>query len=164
MLKPPTFAESDREVCLKKCYRCQSDKPLEDFNKDRSRADGLCIYCRDCSRSFTRAYYHNNRTTQRRRIADSRATRKAVAVQAVGDYLSNHPCVDCGERDIVVLDFDHVRGTKIADVGYLISTGYALDKIEAEISKCEVRCANCHRRKTASRHGGWWRTAYSGVV
>ncbi len=26
---------------------------------------------------------------------------------------------------------------------------YCLDVVKAEIAKCDVRCANCHRRKTA---------------
>lgn len=71
-------------------------------------------------------------------------------------YLEAHPCVDCSEADLVVLEFDH-RGDKVADVGRMIREGWALWRLVKEIAKCDVRCANCHRRKTAERHGGWWR-------
>ena len=70
-------------------------------------------------------------------------------------YLRSHPCVDCGETDIVVLDFDHVTGVKITDVGAMLSQGWGLDAIKTEITKCEVRCANDHRRVTAQRAGTW---------
>jgi len=64
----------------------------------------------------------------------------------------NHPCADCGESDIVVLEFDHQRD-KVADVSLLARDGYSLDKIKREIDKCEVVCANCHRRRTAKQFG-----------
>ena len=63
------------------------------------------------------------------------------------DHLRDAPCVDCGERDPVVLDFDHV-GTKRAGVVQLAGRESALAVLEQEIAKCEVRCANCHRRRT----------------
>jgi hypothetical protein len=68
-------------------------------------------------------------------------------------YLLEHPCVDCGEADPIVLDFDHVRGKKLCNVSHLLSGTPSLKRIQAEIDKCEVRCANCHRRVTAQRHG-----------
>jgi hypothetical protein len=67
------------------------------------------------------------------------------------EYLENHPCVDCREGDPVVLEFDHVRGVKsynVSAMGWLMLSWTSLLK---EIEKCEVRCANCHRRKTAER-------------
>lgn len=64
------------------------------------------------------------------------------------NFLLNHPCVDCGEKDLLVLEFDHIKGKKKASVGTLIARGKAADIILKEIAKCDVRCANCHRRKT----------------
>ncbi len=69
-------------------------------------------------------------------------------------YLATHPCVDCGERDVVCLEFDHVSGEKVRNIANMIGE-YSWTTIEAEIAKCEVRCANCHRRKTAKQHGYW---------
>lgn len=70
------------------------------------------------------------------------------------EYLAAHPCVDCGETDPVVLDFDHVRGEKRCDISHLLSRRHPWSTVEQEIAKCDVRCANCHRRKTAAEQGG----------
>lgn len=72
------------------------------------------------------------------------------------EYLATHPCVDCGERDPVVLEFDHVRGEKEWEVAHMVRCAYPIARIKAELLKCEVRCANCHRRKTAQQFG-WYR-------
>lgn len=61
-------------------------------------------------------------------------------------YLSHHPCVDCNEKDPIVLEFDHVRGVKAGCVRE-IARDYPLDMVKEEIAKCEVRCANCHKRR-----------------
>jgi hypothetical protein len=67
------------------------------------------------------------------------------------EYFESHSCVDCGETDPVVLEFDHLRD-KSFDVGRkLIHTTWKT--ILDEIAKCEVVCANCHRRRTARRRG-----------
>ena len=57
---------------------------------------------------------------------------------------------DCGERDPRVLEFDHRdRFAKIESVTLMALRGYAWATIEAEIAKCDVRCAKCHRRRAA---------------
>lgn len=56
---------------------------------------------------------------------------------------------DCGENDPACLDFDHIKGEKIDSVSQLCMRAYSLNKILKEIEKCELRCANCHRKKTA---------------
>lgn len=75
----------------------------------------------------------------------------------LGNYLAAHACVDCGESDVRVLDFDHRPGSpKLANVAEMIASKCAWPVMEAEISKCDVRCANCHRRATCER-GAFWR-------
>lgn len=69
----------------------------------------------------------------------------------IDDYLGTHPCVDCGEKDIIVLEFDHVRGSKDKEVTIGLNHGWSIKRLESEIAKCEVRCANCHRRATHQR-------------
>jgi hypothetical protein len=66
------------------------------------------------------------------------------------EYLSTRACLDCGERDTRVLEFDHV-GEKTAAVGALVGLATRVDLIEAEIQNCEVVCCNCHRRRTYRR-------------
>ena len=70
--------------------------------------------------------------------------------QYVYKFLKSNPCKDCGEPDPVVLQFDHRdRLQKKAGVSRLVLDEYSLKVIKNEIDKCDVRCANCHTRKTA---------------
>lgn len=63
----------------------------------------------------------------------------------IDEYLNAHPCVDCGETDIQVLQFDHVFGEKSFNITEDAARAWA--KVVAEIAKCEIRCANCHIRR-----------------
>ncbi|QQR82198.1 hypothetical protein IPJ70_02855 [Candidatus Campbellbacteria bacterium] len=65
------------------------------------------------------------------------------------EFLSTKSCVDCGEQDPIVLDFDHKnRAEKFKSVSKMLSGHYSWESVLKEIKKCTVRCANCHRRKT----------------
>jgi len=73
--------------------------------------------------------------------------------QLAYDHLTSHPCIDCGETDITVLDFDHrERSGKTDDIAALIRRGNP-KLLVSEMAKCDVRCANDHRRKTAREFG-----------
>ena len=65
-------------------------------------------------------------------------------------------CVKCGENGPVVLEFDHVRGKKKANITDMAHAGYSIKTLQEEIDKCQVLCANCHRRKTSEQQG-WFR-------
>jgi len=60
-------------------------------------------------------------------------------------------CIDCGENNPLVLDFDHVKGEKIMAISNMSNKAYCIDTISKEMDKCEVRCANCHRIITEKR-------------
>jgi hypothetical protein len=65
------------------------------------------------------------------------------------DFLFTKKCVDCGEKDPIVLDFDHIDSDfKFKSISRMLSGHYSWRSILEEISKCEIRCANCHRRKS----------------
>ena len=134
---------------LRKCSKCDSWKPVEDFPPKDPRRGTRRSYCRDCCRAYGREHYRRNLNAYAER-ARKRHLRDRNACQLLAyDYLLAHPCVDCGEGDPVVLDFDHIDpATKSADVSWFIRR-QDLVGLTAEISKCEVRCANDHRRKTA---------------
>ncbi len=68
------------------------------------------------------------------------------------DSLKDVPCVDCGESfPAECMDFDHVRGEKLFTISHLAKALKNRDRIAAEIEKCDVVCANCHRTRTRQR-------------
>ena len=67
------------------------------------------------------------------------------------EYLEDRGCVDCGNTNPIVLEFDHVRGWKRYDVSVMLNGGFAWTRILEEVAKCEIRCANCHRIRTAAQ-------------
>lgn len=78
----------------------------------------------------------------------ARKARREEIKRKMMDFYKSHPCVDCGEDDPRVLDFDHLNNKKY-NVSSLLRKEYSWDSILEEAAKCEVRCANCHRKKTA---------------
>jgi hypothetical protein len=76
--------------------------------------------------------------------------------QVVLSYLAINPCVTCGETDPLVLEFDHIdQINKIDSISRMINDCRSLKEILAEIDKCQVLCANCHRRRTHMQLGYW---------
>jgi hypothetical protein len=67
------------------------------------------------------------------------------------EFFKLHPCVDCGEADPLVLEFDHLRDKTFAIGAGLPDRNW--QSILREIEECEVVCANCHRRRTVKRSG-----------
>jgi hypothetical protein len=71
---------------------------------------------------------------------------------AINRIKESKPCMDCFRKfPAVCMDFDHVRGIKRDAIATMINNGLSLKSIMAEIEKCEVVCANCHRIRTDSR-------------
>jgi len=138
------------------CCTCKRTKEISEFNFKNKKKGRRGSKCRECSRAYVKAHYRKNAEQYKRRALEFRTHKEEETMQKLMEYLKSHPCVDCGERDIVVLQFDHLRD-KIAQVPSLSHSGYSWDTILFEIEKCEVRCANCHIRRTAKEKKWRWR-------
>lgn len=141
---------------MRRCGRCHREKPLEEFAWRRKAHGQLDTYCRPCRAAYKQEHYR----AHRQRYIDAAAKRKrrvvAERVAFLVAYLRENPCVDCGETDPVVLEFDHLRDKKFSISKGLHDRNW--QSVLDEIAKCEVVCANCHRRRTA-RRGGFARAA-----
>lgn len=129
---------------LQQCRRCGQLKAASEFATSRRRESRLQSWCRECQH----AYYREHRASSVTRARENKREAVALAKALVRDHLATHPCVDCGEQDSVVLDFDHLRDKRL-EVTRMAIQGSALAAVYAEIDKCAVRCGNCHRRRTA---------------
>lgn len=143
---------------MKLCPDCKQYKRSADFANNFSKKDKLQSYCRECKAKWDHRYYSQNREAHYIRIRTLLAQNKLRLLE----YLKYHPCVDCGEQNPVVLEFDHIQMNKKGSISYLISTlKCSWNTLLIEIEKCEVRCANCHRIKTSNQLG--WTNKTMGV-
>jgi len=131
-------------------------KDPEDFNW-RYRALGIRHpTCRECQKPFRKSWYEGS--AKARHLENVHARKRRVRNEArayVLSYLLNHPCESCGEPDPRVLEFHHLEGKDKA-ISELVAGGYSIDRIQEEIKKCSILCANCHRRLTVDERG-WYR-------
>ena len=134
----------------KRCGKCERVRSITCFAIRLHRTGLRQAWCRDCRKVYDAARY--GKLERERCREKSRALRKRNR-DFVFAYLLEHPCADCGETDPVVLEFDHVRGEKEFEVTLRVNNGHSLSKIMGEIAKCDVRCANCHRRRTLIESG-----------
>jgi hypothetical protein len=139
--------ESDETRC---CGRCHSVLPVSAFNR---YGDGYQWWCRECFRE----YFRKRGELHRSHCRTGKRKRRKAAKAFIRGYLATHPCVDCGESDRDLLEFDHL-GQKRDHLSRLSDAGYSQRALETEIQGCEVVCVNCHRRRTA-RRSSWWRGA-----
>ena len=110
-----------------------------------------------------KSYHKTNKQHRLKLIRVSKKQRKATAIENFTNYLVGKQCLDCGNPDMITFEFDHINKDKTADVSRLVGNGAPWVKILKEIEKCELVCANCHRRRTANR-GNWLRLKINAPV
>ena len=137
---------------LRICSRCLVLKTTEDFYRRYGSPTGRHSWCIACHNRHMRQHYARNREQEIARVVGNRDKIVSENLPRLRRYLGEHPCVDCGESNPAVLEFDHQRD-KRKEVTVLVRNGSRWATVEAEIAKCEVRCANCHRRRTARQQG-----------
>lgn len=115
------------------CIICKETKSLIEFHKDKANHTGYGSRCKGCN-------------------VGQRMTRRKVLQDYLLELLHKNPCKDCGEKDVSVLEFDHI-GDKKHEVAQILRNVLSLDILKEEVAKCEIICANCHRKRTYKRQG-----------
>jgi hypothetical protein len=101
--------------------------------------------------AYNREHYRANRELYIERARQRKPVVLRERMAFLIKFFQSHPCVECGEADPLVLEFDH-----LADKIFNIAEGIrdrSWQSILDEIDKCDVVCANCLRRRTARRAG-----------
>lgn len=108
------------------------------------------------ARVYNRAYREKHREALKARYDENIPQVRAWAaarverVRTILHDLKDRPCADCGNRfPPECMDFDHIRGEKRAGIAQIAHYKGAV--LEAELAKCELVCANCHRIRTVAR-------------
>lgn len=143
---------------MKACSRCFRELPEEDFHVTVKYGKPYKYpHCRECHRQYMRSHYERNKQAyvDKARVRTSRVLRESRIFLV--KYFDENPCIDCGESDIRVLQFDHREPeNKVNAVSTMMRQGRSWQAISAEIAKCDVRCANCHIRRTGEQFNWWW--------
>jgi hypothetical protein len=130
----------------KKCPKCNKLKNSNNYYKNKCSVDGLQTWCKTCMKKNDYSRYWNVSGKDKQRRINNNKERKRKNNIFICTFLNTHPCIDCGEKDIKVLTFDHIKGKKKDNIASLMS--YSIKIIKKEINKCVVRCYNCHVKKT----------------
>ena len=139
-------------VELKRCAGCKEEKPIKMFDRRRKGKPARRHKCRLCRNAEWVEQYSTNDKFREYNLKRTQASR-AKNSHYIHEYKLKHPCIQCGETDPVVLEFDHRdRDTKCFSVSYAASHK-TFRVLKEEMDKCDVLCANCHRRKTAKQLG-----------
>lgn len=152
--KDPSTVRTNRMIgaaAILPCSHCGELKPASEFPRRGTGSLFLQCWCRACFSAYKAERHEGLHESEMLRIRRRQAAVAAANRVLLNEYLRNHPCVDCGETDLRVLDFDHVRGSKKANISHMINSGFRWARIEEEIAKGDVRCSNDHRRVTHQR-------------
>jgi hypothetical protein len=127
----------------RRCGRCNRNLLLSEFAR---YGQGHQSYCRSCKKEYDAAWY---RTNKARRRAKVRADRAAY-VAWLDSLKEGKPCVDCGRTyPPYVMEWDHLPGAiKTLVLADTRKAAYSKKRILAELEKCDLVCANCHRERT----------------
>ncbi|GIJ38483.1 hypothetical protein Vwe01_18080 [Micromonospora andamanensis] len=141
----------------KRCSRCKTEKPLDQFGRNKSRKDGKQTLCFPCMALQVAEYRARNKEKVKAYAENYRAERQAL----INRLKLEAGCMDCGfNAHSAALHFDHPPGVEkytrdVSRSGTLraVHNLWPVERILAEAAKCEVVCANCHAIRGAKRRG-----------
>jgi transcription elongation factor Elf1 len=86
-----------------------------------------------------------NYSKNRKKVVERVKERKIKIRKWFNEYKEKLSCLKCGENHPATIDFHHLE-EKDHQVTHMVHYGYSIEKIKKEMDKCQVLCANCHRK------------------
>lgn len=133
------LSSADKEMAVNKMVPYGYSK--SDIEAEMEKCEILCANCH--------AKEHVS-APEARVMAEGAQTRVERLRQWAYEYKRTRGCQRCSETDPVCLQFHHVS-EKHAGVSEMITNGEPESDIRAEVEKCVVLCANCHRKEHYER-------------
>jgi hypothetical protein len=125
---------------MKTCTKCKLVKDEKEFHKkSNGKLHSACI---PCHRLYVKSHYENNKEYYKKKSNITTDKNK----KWYENLKKTLKCERCGENHPKTLDFHHRNPSEKFECVSLMIRMYSLDKIKAEIDKCEVLCSNCHRK------------------
>lgn len=140
------------------CSKCKKEKEESEFHKRSSATNGLKSWCILCSKEHESNKSPEAKKIRYKQVKVSEKNRRLELFEKLKTYTKEQGgCKTCGEQDYVVLEFDHRdRKDKKFTIAKAVGNVMVWDKLLVEIKKCDILCANCHRRKTA-KEMNWYK-------
>lgn len=133
---------------MKTCTRCKRAKELSEFHKRSVSKDGLQPHCKVCEKEKHRSQY----LVAKDKIIARTLSRRSLIVARYNEWRSNQSCSICSEDDEACLDMHHLDpNEKEYSLGQLARDSFDSSMWHAEMKKCIIVCANCHRK--IHKHG-----------
>lgn len=127
---------------MKKCPKCNIEKPPIEFGNNKSRKDGLQRVCKVCIKNYDSEYYQKDKS----KIRNITKKYKNKVKEWYDSFRKNLKCEKCSENRYWVLEWHHLDpNQKEFTVGNMVYSGYSIETIKKEIDKCICVCANCHK-------------------
>lgn len=134
---------------MKRCGVCEQTKPVVDFHKRVGHGDGYRDRCKDCAKTYHQEHYQKNKGKY---VTQARNHQKRLR-QMIQELKTGQTCADCQKPwPYYVLQHDHLPGTlKMVSIARIDRAGYSVERVLAELAKCELVCSNCHAERTHRR-------------
>lgn len=139
---------------LRYCYKCKLYKDILEFNYKNIKLNLRQKECKSCKYFLNKSYVSRNKEKHLTNVKRNTKDKISKNREYIISYLQDKSCIDCGENDIRLLEFDHIEN-KEQEISIMIKDSN-LTKIKKEVEKCEIRCGNCHVRKT-NKQFNWYK-------
>lgn len=115
-------------ILTKICTVCKESKALDEFPKHPQHKDGYNSVCKKCMQKSNKK---------------CRLNKKIHFIKKMGGECTNCK-IKLTENNWPIFDFHHIDPSQ-KEVSWSTLRNWSNDKIEKELNKCTLLCANCHR-------------------